>query len=184
MIIKFNLIRQEEKEIEKIEIKKFPFLKFYFSLIVFLFISLTMIFYEKSKTIKKLDSEKNEKQMILSKYKNIANKINKLEKENEEIKKRIETIVNLKKNQERELKKLAELLYESDSDKILLTNLKIDSNKGNIKGLSLDMDYLAYYMQSLEKKKDLIKEVILKTATQKESNEFKLIEFEIEVNYL
>lgn len=184
MIIKFNLIRKEERELEKIEIKKFSFLKFYFSLILFLIISLTIIFYEKNKTIKKLEAKKNEKQMILTKYRNIANKIKKLEKENEEIKKRIETIVNLKKSQERELKKLAELLYESNSDKILLTNLKINSNKGNIKGLSLDLDYLAYYMQNLEKKKDLIKEIILKTATQKESYEIKMIEFEMEVNYL
>jgi len=184
MIIKFNLIRREEKELEKIEIKKFSFLKFYFSLILLLIVSLTMIFYEKNKTIKKLENQKNEKQMLLAKYKNIANKIKKIERENEEIKKRIEMIVNLKKSQERELKKLAELLYESNSDKILLTNLKISSNKGNIKGLSLDLDYLAYYMQNLEMKKDLIKEVILKTATQKESNEIKLIEFEIEVNYL
>ncbi len=43
------------------------------------------------------------------------------------------------------------------------------------------MDFLAYYMQSLESKKDLIKNTNLKTAYQKEIANLKLIEFELEV---
>lgn len=182
MIIKFNLL---PKKVVKIEIKGRPlqFVKIYFSILFFFTITFLVIIYNNFSTIKNLEKEKNEKQVLLNKYKNIAKKVKDLEKESEEIKKRIETVLNLKKNQGKNLQYLAELIREIQPEKLIITNLKIQNDNGYLKGLSLDMDFLAFYMQSLENKKELFKNVNLKTAYQKEVADLKLVEFELEVKF-
>ena len=182
MIIKFNLLPKESVEVETKE-RTLSFFKIYFSILSFIILSLILLIHNNYSIYKKLEKEKNEKQILLNKYKNIAKKVKNLEKENEEIKKRIETVVNLKKDQGKNLKYLAELIKEIQPDKLILTNLKIQNDNCYLKGLSLDIDFLAYYMQSLEGKKDLIKNVNLKTAYQKEVSDLKLVEFELEVKF-
>jgi type IV pilus assembly protein PilN len=182
MIIKFNLLQKKIVEVESKE-KKLSFFKIYFSILSFIILSLIFLIYNNYSIYKNLEREKKEKLVLLNKYKNIAIKVKNLEKENEEIKKRIEIVVNLKKDQSKNLKYLAELIKDVKPDKLILTSLKIQNDNCYLKGLSLDMDFLAYYMQSLEGKKDLIKNVNLKTAYQKEVSDLKLVEFELEVKF-
>ncbi|MGC9109804.1 MAG: PilN domain-containing protein [Caldimicrobium sp.] len=182
MIIKFNLLLKKIVEVESKE-KKLSFFKIYFSILSFIILSLIFLIYNNYSIYKNLEKEKKEKLVLLNKYKNIAIKVKNLEKENEEIKKRIEIVVNLKKDQSKNLKYLAELIKNVKPDKLILTSLKIQNDNCYLKGLSLDMAFLAYYMQSLEGKKDLIKNVNLKTAYQKEVSDLKLVEFELEVKF-
>lgn len=182
MIIKFNLLPQKTTEVT-IKEKPLTFITVYFSILSFILISFALIAYNNYSTLRKLESEKNEKQMTLTKYKNIAEKVKKLEKESEEIKQRIETLVNLKKEQGKSLNYLAELIKEIAPDKLIITSLTLKDNNAHIKGMGLDMDFLAYYMQSLENKKNIIKNVNLKIASQKELQDLKLVEFELEVKF-
>ena len=182
MILKFNLLPKKIVEV-KAEERPFSFVKIYFSILSFIILSLILIAYNNYSTIKNLEKQRNEKQFLLNKYKNIAKKVKELEKESEEIKKRIETVVNLKKNQGRNLKYFAEVIKEIQPEKLILTNLKIQNDNAYLKGLSLNMDFLAFYMQTLENKKDIIKNVNLKTAFQKELADLKLVEFELEVKF-
>ncbi|MFN3302052.1 MAG: PilN domain-containing protein, partial [Patescibacteria group bacterium] len=63
----------------------------------------------------------------------------------------------------------------------IFTNLKLESSKANIKGISLDIDYLANYMGELEKNKDIIKSVNLKVAQQQAIRNLNIINFELEI---
>lgn len=182
MILKFNLLAKKVIEI-KTEERRFSFVKIYFSLLFFIIFSLILMTYNNYSTIKNLEKERNRKQILLNKYKTIAKKVQDLEKVNEEIKRRIETIVNLKRNQGKTLKYFGEVIKEIQPEKLLLTNLTIQNDNAYLKGLCLDMDFLAHYMQLLENKKDIIKNINLKTAFQKEMTNLKLVEFELEVKF-
>ena len=182
MILKFNLLPKRVAEV-KPETRPFTFVKIYFIILSFLVITLISVTYNNYSKIKTFEKEKNEKQLLLNKYKNITKKVKELERENEEVKKRIEMIVNLKRNQGKNLKYLAEVIKEIKPEKLMLSNLKIQNDSAFLKGISLDMEFLAFYMQSLESKKEIIKNVNLKTAYQKGMGDFKLVEFEMEVKF-
>lgn len=181
MIIKFNLTPR--KRIEEVKEKKFPFLSIYLSLLLTLIIALSVFIIKTQFDISNLRKEKKEKEETLTRYKSIAKKVKEMEREKEELKKRIETIINLKSKQGKNLKNLFALLSNINSGKLILTNLKLDNNRSNLKGLGLDMDFLALYMEELEKTKEIIKGVNLKSAQQKNLNNIKFIEFEIEVQF-
>ncbi|MCS7199140.1 MAG: PilN domain-containing protein [Caldimicrobium sp.] len=116
-------------------------------------------------------------------YKRIAIKVKEMERENEEIKKRIEIILTLRDAQGKNLKNLANVLRDVPASKLLFSNLKLDNSKAYIKGIGLDMDFLALYLQNLENNKEVIKALNLKTAQQKTIGDLKLIEFELEVSF-
>ncbi len=185
MIIKFNLLPKEQREeiLEKEAFfKKHLFLKIYLFLIflvVFLLGILTYVNYTQFNSLKKLKADKENQ---LQKYKNIAKKIKTLEKEEQEVRKRIETIIDLKKLQGQGLERLFLILKEM-SNKIILTNLKLEVSKAQVKGLSLDVDFLAEYMRRLESQKEQIQAVNLKGVQQKILSDIKFSEFEIEILY-
>jgi len=182
MIIKFNLLPQKVEVERKIK-RGVPFLKSYFILILMSFSVMAGLFYRNINIIKKYEKDKAELQLQINNYKTRLAKIKELERESLEIKKRIETILELKKAQGKKLYHLAEILKEVQPDRLIITNFNLKEDKAYIKGIGLDMDFLAHYMGALESKKEIIKNVNLKIATQKEAGEFKLVEFELEVQF-
>ncbi|MEN3039433.1 MAG: hypothetical protein ABDI07_09855 [Candidatus Kryptonium sp.] len=182
MIIKFNLLPKEKIQPEVRE-KPPIFLKVYTSFLLFTLIILAVIFYNTHNKIVNLTEDKKKKEELLNKYKKIAIKVKEMEKENEEVKRRIEIIISLKEAQGKNLKNLASILSNAQVSKLLFSGLRLDSAKANVKGLGLDMDFLALYMQHLENNKEVIKSVTLKTAQQKTLGDLKLVEFELEVNF-
>ncbi len=180
MIIKFNLLPKERVEIEAPE-KTPVFLKIYSAILLFFIISVVSLTVNLQNKINYLEKEKKNKEMTLNNYKNIAKKVKNMEKENEEVKKRIETIITLKEAQGKNLRYLAEIISNTNQNQLIFSTLKLDNSKAFIKGLGLDMDFLAIYMQRLEQKKEVIKAVNLKNAQQKVLADLKLVEFELEV---
>lgn len=180
MIIKFNLIPKEKVEIEVPE-KKPIYLKVYSTILLFFIISIVSLTVNLQIKINSLEKEKKNKEMTLNNYKNIANKVKNMEKENEEVKRRIEILITLKESQGKNLRYLAEIISNTSQNQLIFSTLKLDNSKAFIKGLGLDMDFLAIYMQRLEQKKEFIKSVNLKNAQQKVLADLKLVEFELEV---
>lgn len=182
MIIKFNLLPIKKTEEIKEE-KRYIFLKLYVFLLGVLLLGMGIYFFKSSSQISSLEKVKKEKEETLAKYRFIAQKVKKMETEREELKKRIETIVTLKAKQGRNLKNLYTLLAKVNTSKLIFTNLKLEQTKANIKGLGLDMDFLALYLDELEKNTEIIKGVNLKTAQQTNIGNIKFINFEVEVQF-
>jgi type IV pilus assembly protein PilN len=180
MIIKFNLLPKEKIEFEAPE-KTPVFLKVYSAILLFFIISVISLTVNVQKKINSLETDKKNKETTLNNYKNIAKKVKTMEKENEEVKRRIETLVTLKESQGKNLRYLAEIISNTNQNQLMFSTLKLDDSKALIKGLGLDMDFLALYMQRLEQKKEIIRSVNLKNAQQKVLADLKLVEFELEV---
>ncbi|MFN4220592.1 MAG: PilN domain-containing protein [bacterium] len=182
MIVKFNLLPIRKTEEIKEE-KRYIFLKLYVFLLSFLLLGMGIYFFKSSSQISSLEKIKKEKEETLAKYRVIAQKVKKMEIEREELKKRIETIVTLKAKQGRSLKNLYTLLAKVNTGKLIFTHLKIEHTKANIKGMGLDMDFLALYLDELEKSTEIIKGVNLKTAQQTNIGNINFINFEVEVQF-
>ncbi|MFN3504924.1 MAG: PilN domain-containing protein [Caldimicrobium sp.] len=182
MIIKFNLIPKEKiEEAERIKERTYLFLKLYFVLIIIIILGVSSFVIFKQREISALEITKKEKEETLKKYKHIAQKVKEMEIEKEELKKRIKILVSLRTNQGKNLKNLYTLLSMVNPSKLIFTNLKLESSKANIKGLGLDMDFLAHYMGELEKNKEIVKSVNLKIAQQQTIGDLKFINFELEI---
>ncbi|MFN3568331.1 MAG: PilN domain-containing protein [Caldimicrobium sp.] len=182
MIIKFNLIPKEKiEEIEALKERPYLFLKSYFVLLLIMLLGVCSFVILKQREVSLLEKTKKEKEEALTKYKYTAQKVKEMEKDIEELKKRIETLVALKSKQGKNLKNLNILLSMANPSKVIFTNLKLESSKANIKGLGLDMDFLAHYMGELEKNKEIVKNVNLKIAQQQTIGDLKVINFELEV---
>jgi len=119
----------------------------------------------------------------LNKYKNIALKVKKLEAEKEDIKKRINAIIELKKDQGQRLRVLYYTLSEVKENKVLINSLKTEPGKEHIKGYALSLEDVANYLKNLEANKQVFKNVELKAAVSKQLAEYSLVEFESEVQF-
>jgi len=179
MIIKFNLLPKKEVFKPELEKERYPFLKTL--LIVFLVVIIAIIVegFRLEYTLRNLRNEKIEKEKKLAEYKKIAEKVQALEKENEEIKKRIATIVDLKKNQGRGLQKLETLIANIGKNRIVITELSVEPSKAEINGVSSDLKDIASYLKNLENTKEVIKEVSLNKTEKKEA----YIEFKAGVSF-
>jgi len=169
MIIKFNLLPKKELiKLEEVK-KKYVFLKTF--LIIFIVVITTIVVegFRLGYTLKSLKEEKIKKEKKLAEYKKIVQKVKFLEKETEKIKKRISTIINLKKSQGKGLQKLEVLLENIGRNKIVLTELSIEPSKAEINGVSSDLKNIANYLKNLENRKDIIKEVSLRKTEKKEA---------------
>lgn len=183
MIIKFNLLSIEDTL--SIESKKIGtlFIKIYFIMILFVIFILSIFIYNTQSTLSSLELDKRKKEEALKKDKDIAQKVKAMEKENEEIKRKIEIILTLKEEQDKNLKLMANLFLHVEANRLLFNKFKLDSSKAHIKGMCLDIDFLAIYLQNLENKKELFKAINLRTVQQKTIGEIKLVEFDLEVNF-
>lgn len=182
MIIKFNLIKTHKEEVVLIE-KRLSFIKIYLILFFFTLAGVIGGFFYLQMTIKKLETQKVEKEQKLNEFKNLAQRVKQLEQENEEIKKRITTIVNLKKLQGKKLRIIDSLISSIGDNKILFTNLFLENNKGSFKGLSVDLEYIANYLNILEKNKEVFKYVELKKTVQQKKGVLNYVEFETEIGF-
>ncbi len=184
MILKFNLLPKEKLEtLEAESRKKYQFLKLAGILIfltIFSITSTTFYFFYK---IHSLNSAKKELLQKINKYKKIAKKVKTMEKENREIRQRIITILKLKSQQAILLKRLDYLLQAIDDNKVFFSDLKISEDRAQIKGISMDLEYIANYLKNLEKNKKIVKDVILKNTIKKGTEEVPYIEFNTEVKF-
>lgn len=177
MIIKFNLLPKKELIRVEEEKERFVFLKTF--LIIFIAVILT-IFAEGFRlqyTLKTLKNEKVEKEKRLVEYKKIAEKLKGLEKENEELKKRISTIITLKENQGKGLQRIETLIGNIGKNRIVFTELSVSISNATINGTSSDLRDIAEYLKNLENVKEIVKEVTLNKTEKKEG----YIEFRAEV---
>jgi len=184
MIIKFNLLPQEKRVTQaRKKIISLSFGYFYvFTLIVFLLLIIATMFYIEWE-LKNLEQEKNEKKALLDKYKTIALRVKKLEEENEEIKKRINAIIELKKEQGQTLRMVYYVIYGIKENKILINNLKVEKGRGIIKGYAVSYEDVANYLKNLEQSKEVFKKVEIKSAISKVIADYPLVEFEGEVQF-
>ncbi|PMP67745.1 MAG: hypothetical protein C0190_02705 [Thermodesulfobacterium geofontis] len=167
MIIKFNLLPKKELIRIEEEKKRFIFLKTF--LIIFLIVIITILAegFRLQYTLKNLENEKVEKEKKLVEYKKIAERLKELEKENEELKKRISTIIALKENQGKGLQRIETLIRNIGRNRIVFTELSVELSKADINGVSSDLRDIAGYLKSLENTKEIIKEVSLNKTEKK-----------------
>ncbi len=169
MIIKFNLL--PKKEVIKIEEKKeeYIFLKTLF--IIFIVIVVTIIGegIRLQYNLNNLQKEKEKKQKQLVEYRTIAEKVKIMEKEIEEIKKHILTIIDLKKKQGEMLQKIEAIIVNIEKNKIVFTQLTLDPSKAELIGISSDLKDIGHYLKNLENQKEFIKEVNLNETNKKEA---------------
>uniref|UniRef100_A0A7C4NUM9 Fimbrial assembly family protein n=1 Tax=Thermodesulfobacterium geofontis TaxID=1295609 RepID=A0A7C4NUM9_9BACT len=177
MIIKFNLLPKRELIKVEEEKERFVFLKTF--LIIFIAVILTIFVegFRLQHTLKTLKNEKVEKEKRLVEYKKVAEKLEELEKENEELKKRISTIVSLKENQGKGLQRIETLIGNLGKNRIVFAELSVGISNANMNGISSDLKDIAEYLKNLENVKELVKEVSLNKTEKKEG----YIEFRAEV---
>uniref|UniRef100_A0A7V5XFC5 Fimbrial assembly family protein n=1 Tax=Thermodesulfobacterium geofontis TaxID=1295609 RepID=A0A7V5XFC5_9BACT len=168
MIIKFNLLPKKEPIRVEEEKERFVFLKTF--LIIFLVVIITILAegIRLQYSFKNLRNEKVEKEKKLVEYKKIAEKLKELERENEELKKRISTIIALKENQGKGLQRIDTLIGNIGKNKIVFTELSVEISKADMSGVSSDLKDIAGYLKNLESVKDIIKEVSLNKTEKKE----------------
>ena len=168
MIIKFNLLPKKEPISVEEEKERFVFLKTF--LIIFLVVIITILAegIRLQYSFKNLRNEKVEKEKKLVEYKKIAEKLKELERENEELKKRISTIIALKENQGKGLQRIDTLIGNIGKNRIVFTELSVEISKADMSGVSSDLKDIAGYLKNLESVKDIIKEVSLNKTEKKE----------------
>jgi len=184
MIIKFNLLPHKKKIIKtskKVISLSFAHVYVFVLIIIFAFIIGAVINVELN--LRKLEKEKREKEEYLNRYKSIAIKVKKLEEEKEDIKKRINAIIELKKDQGQRLRVLYYIISEVKENKVLISTLKADPGKGYIKGYAFSLEDVANYLKNLEVNKQVFKNVELRSAVTKQLGEYSLVEFESEVQF-
>jgi len=184
MIIKFNLLPHKKKIIKtskKVISLSFAHVYVFVLIIIFAFIIGAVINVELN--LRKLEKEKREKEEYLNRYKSIAIKVKKLEEEKEDIKKRINAIIELKKDQGQRLRVLYYIISEVKENKVLISTLKADPGKGYIKGYAFSLEDVANYLKNLEVNKQVFKNVELRSAVAKQFGEYSLVEFESEVQF-
>ncbi len=167
MIIKFNLIPKKGIVKPEVEKEKYPFLKTFLTVFLVIIIAIIGEGFNLNYTLKILKNEKIAKEKKLAEYKKIAEKVKVLEKENKEIKKRIITIINLKRKQGSGLKKIETLISNIDKNRIVLTKLWVRPSKAEINGVSSDLKDIAEYLKNLENTKEIIKNVSLSKTKKK-----------------
>lgn len=167
MIIKFNLLPKKEPVRVEEEKERLVFLKTF--LIIFLVVITTILAegFRLQYALKNLENEKLEKEKKLTEYKKIAERLKELEKENEELKKRISTIIALKENQGKGLQRIETLIENIGRNRIVFTELSVELSKADISGVSSDLKDIAGYLKSLENTKEIIKEVSLNKTEKK-----------------
>ncbi len=133
------------------------------------------------KTIDKYNFLKKEKTDKLNNYKKIALKVKKMEEENKEIYKRIKAIVELKERQGMLLKVLYPIFSEIKENKIFFRNLRADQGKVLVDGYAVSYEDLAQYLKELELKKEIFKNIDLKSAHEKKLGTYEVIEFNVEI---
>ncbi|RLG12666.1 hypothetical protein DRN73_01810 [Candidatus Pacearchaeota archaeon] len=183
MIIKFNLITKTKEEVFEKVPEKFIFLKIYALLLCITILIIVIVGMCLSIKVNTLIKEKKAKQAQLQKYKLIVKNVELFKKQNEEIKKRISTILALKKKQDVPLKVISYLMDAIKNNKILFTHLKLTSSTVQIKGIALDLEDVANYLKNLEINKKLIKDVNLVNTVRKTHEKFAYIEFSTNIRY-
>ena len=169
MIIKFNLLPKKEI-VKSEEVKeKYIFLKTFLIIFVIVILTIVMGVIYLGYNLKGLKNEKIKKETKLKEYKKIAQKVKILEKENEEIKKRISTIIDLKKRQGKELQKIEILIGNIGVNRIVFTQLSVKPSQAKITGVSSDLKDIANYLKNLENQRNIIKEVTLSEIVKKEA---------------
>ncbi|WP_028841853.1 PilN domain-containing protein [Thermodesulfobacterium hveragerdense] len=180
MIIKFNLLPKPKETVkEEIHKEPFRFYKLIIPLVIFVLSVMLSGIISMEKQKKDLIKEKTTKETKLKEYKMVAQKVEQLEKENEEVKRRIETILSLKKDREKILKRLDVVLSNLGKTQVYFSLLKISSNQTKIEGISADMKEVGEYLRTLEEKKDIVRQVNI-TQVKKQD---KLVEFQAEVSF-
>lgn len=183
MIIKFNLIPRKEKPDKEIPTERPIFLTILVSTVILLASVAILLTWKTEKEVNRLNKNKKEKEELLVKYKNIANKVKEIEKRNEETEKRIKIIVSLKEKQSQTLRKIATIIHYTEPNRVFFNNFYMNDTNAKIKGISIDIDLLANYMNNLDLKKDIIKSINLKSAESKKIGVTSLFEFELEVSF-
>ncbi|WP_038055321.1 PilN domain-containing protein [Thermodesulfobacterium hydrogeniphilum] len=159
MIIKFNLLPKKEEAFEEELKKEHIFLKVFIILIVLSFGFIIVETIKMSYEIKHLKKEKIEKEKKFKQYQLIDRQIKNLKIENEEIKRRIETIISLRRAQVEQLKKIETIIASINNNKVYLSQLVLNTNHAKIEGISFNLKEIANYLNNLEKQKPVIKEV-------------------------
>ncbi|RLG09215.1 hypothetical protein DRN73_10255 [Candidatus Pacearchaeota archaeon] len=169
MIIKFNLLPKKEV-VKPEEIKeKYIFLKTFLVIFIIVIVTIVVEGIYLGYNLKSLKSEKMKKETKLKEYKKIAQKVKILEKKSEEIKKRISTIIDLKKRQGKELQKIETLIRNIGRNRIVFTQVSIEPSQAEITGVSSDLKDIANYLKNLENQQGIIKEVSLSETVKKEA---------------
>lgn len=169
MIIKFNLLPKKELvKPEEVE-GRYIFFKIFSLVFIVIVVTITVEGFHLKYTLDRLKDEKREKEEKLAEYQKIAQKVKFLEKEMEEAKKHISTIITLKKNQGIALQRLEALIEDTHKNRVAFTELSVNSSQAEMNGISSNLENIANYLKSLESRKDIVKEVPLKKIEKKEA---------------
>ncbi|MBX6423656.1 PilN domain-containing protein [Thermosulfurimonas sp. F29] len=178
-MIKINFVKEREK---RKFVLRIDWLKIYFLsaclclfLVIFSFLAIQREINDKNREKELLQRER-------ARYIILIKKIEKLKKEDDELKNRIQTIIDLKRKRGQLLKIFDEIMLSVPIGKMYLVNFSLHNNRAIVSGFALDYENVAVYLKALESKK-LFKRTDLLYTKQKEIKGYNLIEFKINLEF-
>ena len=179
MIIRFNLVPKYEREKKrKIEI---DYVKLFFICILIVVFAIITSFVVLEYKLNRLERLKRLKIAERNTYKKIIPKIKQLKEQHKEITQKILTILSLKKKQGRVLYVYYIIASSIEKNDITFKNLTINSQKALLKGISLDLEDVANFLQTLESHKEILKTIELENVYKRKVGGIGIVEFNTQI---
>ncbi|WP_297057008.1 PilN domain-containing protein [Thermosulfurimonas sp.] len=177
-MIKINFVR----EVKEKRALAFSWVKLYLGALVVLVSlllgSLVWMHQELSSREARLDRLEMEKR----KYALLAKKVQALKKEDQELRTRIQTILDLKRRRGQLLRVFDQVILSLPAGKMYLVNLSLDMHRVVLSGFALDYQNVATFLKTLEEK-PIFKKVDLFYTRKKKIGEYDLVEFKIGLGF-
>ena len=183
MIIRFNLVPKYDKEKEKKKKKKIEinYIKLFFVCILGVLFTIISSFIFLEYKLNRLEKLKRLKIAERNTYKKIIPKIKQLEEQHKEITQKILTILSLKKKQGQILYTYYIIVSSIGDNDITFKNLTINSQKALLKGVSLDLEDVANFLQTLEFHKEILETIELENIYKKKVGGIEIVEFNTKI---
>ncbi len=179
MIIRINFVPKEEKK--KITLRLnwgYVYLICLGLTVCFILVSFVYINHKQSSLLKK----KSELEFQRLRYIAVLKQIKSLEKENRELKRRINTIISLKKYRGYQLKVFDKVLLCVPLGELYLTNFVMKDSLVYVEGIASDYGSVADFLERLENEK-IFSEVVLQDTKQKVLKNMVVVEFRVSIKY-
>ncbi len=178
-MIRINLLPEDKRK----ESKEGLYLKIYALFLIFSFVFYFASFlYIKNKEknlqseIKLLTNKINQENIVVA-------KLQKLKKQEAQIDKRINIIIDLQKNRNKIVKSIDNCLICFPKNKMYLVKFYLDLNNIDMIGYATDLAIIAKYMKALEGTGRFHNVNLRKTVRKKVDNIYELINFDLQFNH-
>jgi len=181
MIIRFNLVPKYDKEKKKKIKIEISYIKLFFICLLGVIFTIISSFIFLEYKLNHLEKLKRLKIAERNRYKKIIPKVKQLEEQHKEITQKILTIISLKKKQGRILYAYYIIVSSIGDNDITFKNLTINSQKALLKGVSLDLEDVANFLQTLEFNKKILKTIELENIYKRKVGGIEIVEFNSQI---